>query len=155
MAALVYAVERFEVYLLGHAFTVYTDHQPLVSAFIVHLKSQTRGLLARWYLRLARFLPDMKIEYKPGATNVVAYALSRAPTLGNSDGTSNTTEGSNVFAVERNSVVQSPQPDAMLQQVQLEQRKDSDLLQFIDFLTDKRLPSDTHDAGMVVKKGYY
>jgi len=42
VAALVYAVEHFEVYLLGQPFIVYTYHQPLVSAFIVHLKSQTR-----------------------------------------------------------------------------------------------------------------
>ena len=48
--AIVYAVEHFEVYLLGQPFTGYTNHQPLVGAFIVHLKTQTRGILARWYL---------------------------------------------------------------------------------------------------------
>ena len=46
VAALVYSVKHFEVYLLGNEFTVYTDHQSLVSAFLVHLKSQTKGLLA-------------------------------------------------------------------------------------------------------------
>ena len=46
VAALIFAVEYFEVYLLGNQFTVYTDHQALVSAFLVHLKSQTQGLLA-------------------------------------------------------------------------------------------------------------
>ena len=79
MAALIFTIEHFEVYLLGNQFTVYTDHQALVSAFIVHLKSQTKGLLARWYLRIARFMPQMKLEYKPGSANVVADALSRAP----------------------------------------------------------------------------
>ena len=34
VAALVYAVEHIEVYLLGNSFTVYTDHKALVSAFI-------------------------------------------------------------------------------------------------------------------------
>ena len=48
--AMVYAVEQFEVYLLGQPCTGYTNHQPLMSAFIVHLKTQTRGILARWYL---------------------------------------------------------------------------------------------------------
>ena len=43
VAALVYAVEHFEVYLLGSEFTVYTDHQSLVSAFISHMKSRTLG----------------------------------------------------------------------------------------------------------------
>jgi len=147
------AVEHFEVYLLGQPFTVYTDHQPLVSAFIIHLKSQTRGLLARWYLRLARFLPNMKIEYKPGATNVVADALSRAPTQSDSDITSVT-----VVTVEGNDVLQVSEPDLTLQQVQTEQRKDPELAGIIDFLTDKTLPSDPHDANVVVglaKKGYY
>lgn len=45
VAVLVVAVESFEVYFLGNSFTVYTDHQSLVSIFLVHLKSQTRGLL--------------------------------------------------------------------------------------------------------------
>ena len=153
VAAVVYAVEHFEVYLLGQPFTVYTDHQPLVSAFIVHLKSQTRGVLARWYLRLARFLPDMKIEYKPGATNVVADALSRAPTQGDSDGTS-----VKVTTVEGSDILQLSEPDLTLQQVQTEQRKDPELARIIEFLTNKTLPSDPRDASVVVgeaQKGYY
>ena len=79
VAALVYAVTHFEVYLLGNSFTVYTDHQALVSAFIPHMKSQVKGLLARWYLKLAPFLPKMKLEFKPGSANTVADTLSRAP----------------------------------------------------------------------------
>ena len=153
VVALVYAVEHFEVYLLGQPFTVYTDHQPLVSAFIVHLKGQTRGLLARWYLRLARFLPNMKLEYKPGATNVVADALSRAPIQGDKDGTSVT-----VVTVEGSDVLQSSELDSTLQQVQTEQRKDPELAKIIDFITDKTVPADSRDAQFVVgvaKKGYY
>ena len=157
VAALVFAVEHFEVYLLAQAFTVYTDHQPLVSTFIVHLKSQTRGLLARWYLGLARFLPGIKIEYKPGATNVVADALSRAPTQGDSDGSSVTIEGNGVLTVD-GSDVHSPESEAMLHQVQSEQQKDPDLAKLMDFLTDKTLPVDPCDTSIVVglaKKGYY
>ena len=78
VAALVYAVEHFEVYLLGNKVTVYTDHQALVLAFLTHLQSQTRGLLARWYLRLSKILPKLQLECKPGHMNVVADALSRA-----------------------------------------------------------------------------
>ena len=40
VATLVYVVTHFEVYLLGNSFTMYTDHQALVSAFIPHMKSQ-------------------------------------------------------------------------------------------------------------------
>ena len=71
------------MYLLRNQFTVYTGHQALVSAFIVHLKSQTQGLLVRWYLWIAKFMPQIKLEYKPGSANVVADALSRAPVENN------------------------------------------------------------------------
>ena len=43
VAALVFALEHFQVYLLGNRVTVYTDHQALVSSFIPYLKSQTKG----------------------------------------------------------------------------------------------------------------
>ena len=50
VAALVFALEYFRPYLLGNQVKVCTDHQALVSAFIPYLKSQTKGILARWYL---------------------------------------------------------------------------------------------------------
>ena len=67
VAALVYAVKHFEVYLSGNSFTVYTDHKSLVSAFISHMKSQPKTLLARWYLMITRFLPKIQLECKPGS----------------------------------------------------------------------------------------
>ena len=53
VAALLYTLEHFQVYLIGSKVTVYTDHQALVSSFISYLKSQMKGILARWYLRLS------------------------------------------------------------------------------------------------------
>ena len=79
VAALVYALKHFEVYQLANPVTVYTHHKALAQSYIPYLKSQPKGLLARWYLRLARFLPQLKIEHKPGSANVVADAVSRAP----------------------------------------------------------------------------
>ena len=79
VAAPIFAVDHFEVYLLGNHFTVYTDHPALVSAFIVHLKSQTRGLVSSVVPVDFQFMPQMKLEYKPGSANVVADALSRVP----------------------------------------------------------------------------
>ena len=79
MAALIFALEHFQVYVLGRKVTVFTDHQALVSSFLPYLKSQTKGLLARWYLRLAPYLPNIYLKYKPGPANQAADALSRAP----------------------------------------------------------------------------
>ena len=42
--ALVFALEHFQVYLLGSKVTVFTDHNALVSAYIPYLKSQSKGL---------------------------------------------------------------------------------------------------------------
>ena len=109
VAALVYPVNHFELYLLGNDFTVYTDHQALVSAFIPHMKSQVKGLLAHWYLRLSRFLPKMKLQYKPGVANKVADALSRAPLSGISS------------AESQSMVLQVSQPDLEPSQVTLKQ----------------------------------
>ena len=67
------------MYVLGNQVTVYTDYQALVKSYLPYLKSQTKGLLAWWYLRLARFLPTVRLEYKPDRADVVANALSRAP----------------------------------------------------------------------------
>ena len=58
---------------------MFTDHQALVSSFLPYLKSQSKGLLARWYLRLAPYLPNLSLQYKPGAVNQATDALSCAP----------------------------------------------------------------------------
>ena len=145
MTALIFAVEHFEVHLLGKPCTVYIDHQALV-----HLKSQTKGLLAFWYLRISKFLPHMKLEYKPGSANVVADALSRAPTDGEMTGGK---EGSDVQRV-----LQPVLPQPSMQKVQLEQSKDKELVQLVNFLTKKALPDDPSEAKLVLslaRKGYY
>ena len=152
VAALVYSVEHFEVYLLGNEFTVYTDHQSLVSAFLVHLKSQTKGLLARWYLRLARFLPKMRLEHKPGTVNTAADALSRAPIPGGQlTGQQTIGQDNVVLHVTDNN-------RSGMEQVQQEQRQDPVLAKLIDYLRDGTLPEDSSEAQRVSvqgKKGYY
>ena len=79
VATLVFALEHFQVYLLGNKVTVYTDHQALASLFIPYLKSQIKGLLVQWYLRLSPYLPNITLEHKPGSVNKATDALSRAP----------------------------------------------------------------------------
>ena len=54
---------------------VLTDHQAL--SFIATLAASDHGRLSRWAVRLMEH--DLAVEYRPGAENVVADALSRAP----------------------------------------------------------------------------
>ena len=128
------------MYLLGNEFTVYTDHQALVSAFLVHLKSQTKGLLARWYLRLARFLPKMQLEHKPGSVNAAADALSRAPLpVGQRTEEQTTTTDSVVLCVADNA-------NPSMLQVQQEQSQDPALRRLIEFLRNETLPENPSEA---------
>lgn len=93
----------------------------------------------------------MRLEYKPGAANVVADALSRAPT-----GSGTATEEAERSEIHRVSQPELPQP--LIHRVQLEQSKDKELAKLICFLRDKSLPEDSQEAKIVLnlaRKGYY
>lgn len=70
--ALVWACERFHVYLLGVKFKLITDHKPL--EVIYGPRSKPSARIERWLLRLQQF--DYEVVYKPGNSNV-ADSLSR------------------------------------------------------------------------------
>ena len=142
VADLVFALEHFEVYVLGKPVTVYTDHQALVKSYLPYLKNQTKGILARWYLRLARFLLTVKLEYKPGKTNVVADALSRAP----------------VGKPEVHTVLVHSELDPLIKKIQEQQSSDVEVKQLLDYVDKKILPDDVIAAKRVVSqahRGYY
>ena len=141
IAALVFALEHFQAYLLGSKVTVFTDHQALVSAYIPYLKSQSRGLLARWYLWLAPFLPNLRLEHKPGTANQAADALSRLPQ-----------------SQHRILQVEVGMAGAMMSRIQAAHKEDSELLQLTAYLDHQALPQDPIMAKKIVTqalKGYY
>lgn len=76
--AVVTALLKWRTLLLASKVTVYTDHRAL--QYILKLKADkpVRGRVARWIDFLADF-QNLKIVYQPGASNVVADALSRCP----------------------------------------------------------------------------
>ncbi|GMF52776.1 unnamed protein product [Phytophthora fragariaefolia] len=73
--AVVWAIKLFRPYLYGRRFTIITDHSAL--KWLMSSPNLT-GILHRWALALQE--RDFDVQYRPGATNVVADALSRAPT---------------------------------------------------------------------------
>ncbi|KAE8972323.1 hypothetical protein PR001_g26646, partial [Phytophthora rubi] len=73
--AKVWAIKLFRPYLYGRRFTIITDHSAL--KWLMTSPNLT-GKLHRWALTLQEL--DFDVQYRPGATNVVADALSRAPT---------------------------------------------------------------------------
>lgn len=70
--AVIWALEKWRIYLEGQCCTVVTDDQALTWLF---RKAQLNGRLARWVLRLQDFCFD--ITYRPGPLHVVPDALSR------------------------------------------------------------------------------
>ena len=71
--AILWAVEKFHLYLAGKHFTVVTDHYGLKWLQTQELK----GKRARWMLRLQPY--DFTVEYKEGKKHKNADALSRIP----------------------------------------------------------------------------
>jgi hypothetical protein len=70
--ALVWSVERFQMYLLGREFELVTDHKPL--EVIYSPKSKPSARIERWVLRLQPY--HFTVIYKPGKQNI-ADSLSR------------------------------------------------------------------------------
>ena len=68
--------EKFNDYLYGHHFTVYTDNNPL-TYILTSAKLDAPG--HRWLAALAQY--DFSIFYRPGSGNADADALSRLPGL--------------------------------------------------------------------------
>lgn len=75
--ALVWAVERFQIYLLGIRFELETDHKPLEAIFSANSTPCLR--IERWVLRLQSFTYD--VIYRKGKSNI-ADPLSRLPSAG-------------------------------------------------------------------------
>lgn len=64
--SLVWAVERFSVYLLGRNFELETDHKPLEVIFSPTSRPCAR--IERWVLRLQAF--KYSVKYRKGSTNI-------------------------------------------------------------------------------------
>ena len=73
--AAVFFTEYWEKFLLGRHFILRTDHQALTTLLTQYGDGRKSGKFARWYERLSVF--DFTIEYRKGADNTVADALSR------------------------------------------------------------------------------
>ena len=84
LLAIVFALEKFQSYLVGSKIVIYTDHTTI--KYLLR-KADSNQRLIRWILLLQEF--DLVIKDKKGSENVVADHLSR---LVNDDVTSKEAE---------------------------------------------------------------
>ena len=72
LLAVVYALDKFQSYLIGSDIVIFTDHSALKYLLT---KQNSKARLIRWVLLLQEF--NIQIRDKKGAKNVVADHLSR------------------------------------------------------------------------------
>ncbi|XP_059097742.1 uncharacterized protein LOC131892033 [Tigriopus californicus] len=75
--AILHAVHKCDSYLRGCAFTVMTDHKPLVGIFAKDIIDIHNVRLAKFRKALSSF--SFQIKWTPGKDNLIADALSRTP----------------------------------------------------------------------------
>ena len=77
--ALLFDVKKFHQYSSGRAFTILTDHKPLVSLLGENkgVPLMAPGRMQRWAIMLSGY--QYKLRYRPGTTNAKADALTRLP----------------------------------------------------------------------------
>lgn len=130
LLGVLFACEKFKIYILGHPIHVYTDHKALIFLFSCKLKN-TR--LTRWTLTLQEF--DLNIHHCPGKDNPID-ALSRHP-IGRDD------QPPKDSPVILHYTLPPPVPPDIIplfQNISVEQQKDPKLSKIIILLNSNPLP---------------
>ena len=150
--AVVWAVQHYHAYLYGHEVTVYTDHSAVKAVLETPSPS---GKHARWWSKVfASGVQKLEIIYRAGKENANADALSRAP-WGESPSEALVTEvqvasihsASDLLSLEPATVPAKPNESFAEQQ-----RKDTDILELVSYLTSETLPDCPLKAKKIAAK---
>ena len=137
--AVVWAVTYFHTYLYGHSVTVFTDHTAVKAVLETPNPS---GKHARWWTKVyGKGIKEVKILYRPGRVNLNADALSHSPQapapsegIGQADLQVALVASSEVSAETLLQAEPDVGPLSSVDPFPQEQRKDTDVLEIIQFL---------------------
>ena len=135
--AVVWACERFHVYLYGIEFELYTDHKPLETIYSSRSKPCAR--IERWILRLQPY--KFKVKYLPGELNI-ADPLSRLLSTNRQAESSSAHEVSDEFV---RFVAVTATPQAMTtREIEEASSEDREFLELRQHIKDGNWKGDKH-----------
>jgi hypothetical protein len=130
LLSVVFACEKFRVFILGYPVNVLTDHKALTFLFRCRLRNSR---LTRWTLVLQEF--DLRIQYINGPSNITD-ALSRNPV--NQDLISNQPDSHNIFVItSRRLLSEYKSRIESFRHILCEQRLDLGRQKIIDLLSNQ------------------
>jgi hypothetical protein len=132
LLSIVFACEKFRVFILGYPVNVLTDHKALTFLFRCRLRN---ARLTRWTLVLQEF--DLRIQYITGPSNVID-ALSRNPV--NRDLITNQSDSFGIFMVTPRKLLSEYQSRIeSFHHILREQQMDPALRKVVDILSNQSL----------------
>uniref|UniRef100_A0AC34FHL8 Reverse transcriptase n=1 Tax=Panagrolaimus sp. ES5 TaxID=591445 RepID=A0AC34FHL8_9BILA len=131
--AIIFGVEKFNQYLLGRRFTLFTDHQPLLRIFGPRSVTNQVAIkrLTRWSLILMQY--DYKIEYKSTNDFANADGLSRLPDPTAETKTPKADEDETIEKLLRVEEVEEHGSPLNLDKIACETQRDMDLKQIFEW----------------------
>ena len=141
--AVIKCLKEYEDMLQGAKVTIVTDHKPLIPLLQSAYKAPS-ARLKRWALALTDF--DYEIQYEPGATHFLPDFLSRVQRVIHEDPEYEPEVGCELFAMELR------QEELTTSQIIVEQNRDPECRQLIDYLEHGVLPSGELEARKVISQ---
>jgi hypothetical protein len=74
LLAIVFALQKFRIYIFGHKVNLYTDNKALS---FIHSCALTSSRISRWILHLQEY--DLRVRHISGAKNFLADTITRNP----------------------------------------------------------------------------